>query len=432
MAIRLYETKMEFDYDSSDGTVKTTHIVYIESDGLYFNGTITGTGAPGVIISSPVSADSSGLATGDFEFQPNQIAFGSNTLFAKADGSGVVFSGTIGATLDSIEILPETQGTVAGFSAGGLEPPNAGVSTIDKFPFSISSGTATDVGDLSQQNEFVNGASSSTDGFTLGGGDYPFTLHPQSAIVKFPFAISGGTGTNVGDINPPGSVPLPSPAGGIGPGAGHYSTTDAFTSGGYSPGPAILSIIYKFPFAISGGVASDTGGDLLHNALSMAGYSDINGSSAFTSSGREPSGSPTFLTKIQKFPFSISSGTATNVGNINAIVATSAGNQSHTNGFSSGGYNPPNLFSPVNVIENFPFAISSGNATDVGNLSTAASGKSPSQSTTDAFASGGFGSFGPNYEVSVIDKFPFSISSGTATNVGNLTASRRSSAGHQD
>ena len=44
--------------------------------------------------------------------------------------------------------LAPVQGTVAGFTSGGFAPPN--VTTIDKFPFSQTSGTATDIGDLSQ------------------------------------------------------------------------------------------------------------------------------------------------------------------------------------------------------------------------------------------------------------------------------------------
>ena len=173
MAIRLYEGRMEFDYDSSDGTVKTTHTVYIESDGLYFDGTIYGTGNPGVFIDSTVSFDSSGLVTGDFQFQSNQIAFGSNTLYAKADGSGVVFSGTIGATLDSVSAPSPApspaQGTVAGFTSGGFAPPFTDGATIDKFPFAQTSGTATDIGDLNEERGYVAGQSSTTDGFASGG-----------------------------------------------------------------------------------------------------------------------------------------------------------------------------------------------------------------------------------------------------------------------
>ena len=153
MAIRIYNDKIRFVADS-DGD--TDIDLLIESDGLRFTGTLTT--AYNVAYTNPPQ-----------------------------------------------DPPPSAVGTVAGFTSGGYSHPNTAQSRIEKFPFSISSGTATDVGDLSQNKEFTSGASSNTDGFVLGGGDYPFTTHPLSGIDKFPFSISSGNGTNVGDINSPGS-----------------------------------------------------------------------------------------------------------------------------------------------------------------------------------------------------------------------------------
>ena len=260
MAIRLYEGRMEFDYDSSDGTVKTTHTVYIESDGLWFDGTIYGTGAPGVFVDSTVSSDSSGLSTGDFEFQPNQIAFGSNTLYAKSDGSGVVFSGTIGATLDSVE-GPAVQGYIATFISGGIDATPTYHSQIDKFPFSISSGTATDVGDLLEKSTFQGGHSSKTDAFISAGW---FSTPNLKTIQKFPFSISSGNATNTGNL-----IDQREKSG------GSQSITDAFVSGG-TTGPATLtpvSSIEKFPFSISSGTSADVG-DLSLARNGVGGHQD--------------------------------------------------------------------------------------------------------------------------------------------------------------
>jgi len=419
VTIRLYEGRMEFDYDSSDGTVKTTHTVYVESDGLYFDGKIYGTGSPGVIISSPVSSDSSGLETGDFEFQSDQIAFGTNTLYAKADGSGVIFSGTIGATLDSTP-APAAQGTVAGFASGGFQnfPTPGPVVDIEKYPFSISSGTATDVGDLNEPRTGSTGLSSTTDGFAIAGTNPAGAAVPGyiSTIDKFPFGISAGTATNVGNLTDVKSFA-----------SSQLSSANGFVSGGFTPGgsSSYLSIIEKLPFSISSGTAADIG-DLSSSRTSTSGQnSSVDG---YTSGGYEPpSVAPT--STIDKFPFGISSGTAINVGDLSeAKYQTTTGQSSKTDGFTTGGVGP---VSPLTTIEKYPFSISSGTATDVGDLGPGADQRSAaagSSSTTDAFTAGGLA---PPYATDIY-KFPFSISSGTSTNVGDLSIPRGNISGQQD
>lgn len=415
MAIRLYKGRIEFDYDSSDGSVKTTHTVYIESDGLYFDGTIYGTGSPGITTSSPVSSDSSGLLTGDFEIQPNQIAFGSNTLFAKADGSGVVFSGTIGATLDSVEgsfgfnTSPPAQGTVAAFYGGGYigqytdptDPTtyfNTYYTEIDKFPFAISGGTATDVGDLSSDRISGCGNSSSTDGFMGGGAneDPGGNIVANSTIDKFPFAISSGTATDVGDIDvfsPIYTARLVSAS----------TSEHGYIIGGTLPSPLQRDgNVYRFPFAISNGLAKKIGqlpyvggaGDMPDACIGSLqsqyyGYAvDTNGS--------------------LRFPFAQDDVTLCEILNFTGLPsahARSGGTSSETNGYISGGVN---FVTFTDVILTFPFSSPTAATSPVGSLSAAGLPSANHSSTTHGFV-----------QSSGIDKFPFSFPAGTAANVGS-------------
>jgi hypothetical protein len=84
----------------------------------------------------------------------------------------------------------------------------------------------------------------------------------------------------------------------------------------------------------------------------------------------------------------------------------------------------------VNTIDKFPFA-SDASATDVGDLSFFRSGVSGQSSTASGYSSGGVGN--PPSAVGItntIDKFPFA-SDGNASDVGDLTVARISSAGQQ-
>ena len=557
MAIRLYEGRMEFDYDSSDGTVKTTHTVYIESDGLYFDGTIYGTGAPGVTITGqylapeapgslhpndvvpndvpsplaipfqisttgvsfrfnsfnaymapgavqsafnpklgknftllireptgvtasttrqlwpggwdPVSEsgpngvlahqfgfrsngdfilgsgtgylaapipnstdpfieyfwnkspntvftfefhdssyspaveyDSTGLSTGDFEFQPSQIAFGTNKLYTKADGSGVVFSGTIGATLDSVEKVINPLGTVAGFTSGGYT--TTSVDDIEKFPFSISTGTSTNVGNLTIARDQLRGASSATDGFTAGGFS-PALPGVLAIIDKFPFAISSGTASSHGTLSYARTD-----------GAVNPSPSYGFHSGGFSPTSYNTRDIQKFPY--SSAVIANSVGSLVAGIARQSDHEST--AMAFIAGGL----TNTYVSDIEKFPFSISSGNATDVGDLTETKGWNSGVSSETDGFSIGGY------PQISTIEKFPFSISGTTATDVGDLTgTGREGTSAQSSTTDGFTAGGGFAAG----VTIIQKFPFAISSGTAADTGgDLNQGIAFGAGHQD
>ena len=418
---------MEFDYDSSDGVTKKTHRVYIESDGLYFDGTIFGTasaiGADDGITNEPsVSADSSGLAIGDFEFSSQAISFGSKKLFTRADGSAIVFSGTLGCALDSSDVFG--QGSTSGFTSGGsLSPPATWYSTIDKFPFSISSGTATDVGDLTETKSSLAGHSSSTDGFT-SGGYAPGDTVGEVKIEKFPFSISSGTATHFSDLT---TTKMEC--------TGHSSATDGFTSGGNSPltnsAENRISTIEKFSFSI-GGTAVDVG-DLSDLTTHLGGVGQQSQTDAFITGGMGGIGA--IVGDIKKFPFSIVRGRSTTVGTLGVSIIARAGAQSSsTDGFISGGSTAfPANPGETDHISKFPFSIISGTTTSVGALSSGTGSRynlASHSSTTDGFASGGKNASAA--ELTDIDKFPFSISSGNATDVGDLSEARTLLAGHQD
>ena len=199
--------------------------------------------------------------------------------------------------------------------------------------------------------------------------------------------------------------------------SGNESTTDGFVSGGYlTPGSGSPSIIEKFPFATDTN-AADTGGD-----LSQARHADQNSQSSTThgyTSGGNATPVPAVVNTIDKFPFSISSGTATDVGDLTVTRNQAAGQSSSTHGYSSGG-------DPVStVIDKFPFSVDT-NATDVGDLSTGRSQVSGQSSTTHGYTSGG----NPSPVVSVIDKFPFA-SDNNAGDVGVLTRTIRLTTGQQ-
>ena len=153
MTIRIYNDKIRFVADSDNDTDID---LLIESDGLRFTGTLT-------------------------------TAF--NVPYANAPPQVP-------------QPPPNPQGTVAGFTSGGNPAPTTPENQlkIDKFPFSISAGTATNVGSLNTQRYNHIGHSSDTDGFSAGGISTPVP-GTISSIDKFPFSIDAGTATDVGDLS---------------------------------------------------------------------------------------------------------------------------------------------------------------------------------------------------------------------------------------
>lgn len=120
-----------------------------------------------------------------------------------------------------------------GFVNSGYMTPGGPTAQISSHTFS-SSVTSADHGDLGLAVHEAGGHSSSTDGFvTL------YTIPGTHHIQKFPFAVSGSTAVDIGDLSPsisPNQI------------QGHSSQTDGYASNYHG--------VNKFPFAISGGTAT--------------------------------------------------------------------------------------------------------------------------------------------------------------------------------
>ena len=285
------------------------------------------------------------------------------------------------------------QGSTSGYASGGYQNPNAPLTKIDKFPFSADN-NATDVGDLSQTRGGA-GQSSTSHGYTAGGAYGPSVGSKSNRIDKFPFSISSGTAAVAGYLQlatsflagqssgasgyvtggnaPPYSnyiqkFPVSSDANAVYIGTltiprsnitGNSSTTHGYTSGSLATFGFPANVIDKFPFA-SDDNATDVG-DLLTPAAYGAGS---NGQSS-TTHGYHSGGvsSPPYVIEdtIQKFTFSADAN-STDVGNLISNHTSTTGQSSTTHGYVSGGSNDF-----TNTIQKFTFA-SDNNATDVGDM----------------------------------------------------------------
>lgn len=101
------------------------------------------------------------------------------------------------------------------------------------------------------------------------------------------------------------------------------------------------------------------------------------------------------------------------------------GFQGTTSGFTSGGFVPPATLH--NVIDKFPFT-SNSNATDVGDLSVTRYSSAGHSSKINGYIAGGIQPPATTYS-NVIDKFPFSVAFVTGTDVGDLTLARYGASG---
>jgi hypothetical protein len=323
----------------------------------------------------------------------NKIEIGNFSL--EENDTGIQFDGT--AKILTNELFSVFQGTVSGYTSGGLTiPPPAASNIIDKFPFA-SDTNASDVGDLTVARYFSSGHSSKEHGYTANGNPPASGLN---TIDRFPFA-SNGNAADVGD-----TARIDQRRNG-----GISSRIHGYVTGG-TPAltPANSTSMEKFTFAASAS-GSDVG-DLTQGRYTGAGASSqVSGYVAGGQSNAEDPAVPTNV--IDKFPFATNAN-ATDVGNLTGVAKENRGHSSETSGYSSGGFIPP----AVNTIEKWPFATDT-NATDVGDLTRTAREFGTSCSTVSGYSSGGQ----PAPTFNTIDKFPFATD-GNATDVGDLTVGR--------
>mgnify|MGYP003344012143 CR=1 FL=1 len=256
--------------------------------------------------------------------------------------------------LEITEVLgPPMFGSTTGFSFGGrIYPTYTSTQDIYSFPFAISyPAVASDTGGNLIKVVYNHGSGQSkTEGFSVGGVD----PDGRTSITKFPFAITSGTGSSAGDLNTESRIM-----------AVASSLTECFSSGGFNnaPGSTASNIIQKFPFSVPFATATDTTGDLIETVAETS--SQANTENAFVSGGRITS-TNTWVKTIEKFPFNISSGTATDVGDFSPFVRQEGdGSSSETNGFVMNGAPSQPL---SKRIYSFPFAITSGTGTYVGDI----------------------------------------------------------------
>jgi hypothetical protein len=251
-----------------------------------------------------------------------------------------------------------------------------------------------DDSDVVTEGQFP-GFQGSNYGYNTGGSNGSSS---SNVIEKFPFASDfNGTATDVGDLTE-----------GRYNAAGQSSAAHGYNSGG----TPTSNVINKFPFA-AGGNATDVG-DLTVARFKIAGQSSIVNGFGYTTGDYFPS---TPNNVIDKFPFSSSFTTATDVGDLTIGRYGLSGQSSTTDGYASGG------IPTYNTIDKFSFT-TDGNATDVGDLSSGRQSLTGQSSTTHGYSSGGFS----NIRVDIIDKFPFT-SNGNATDVGDLTVGKNANSG---
>ncbi|SVB90734.1 uncharacterized protein METZ01_LOCUS243588, partial [marine metagenome] len=252
----------------------------------------------------------------------------------------------------------------AGYASGGMfhGPAPLGVNDTDmvqKFLFS-SSGTASDVANLTQSRTMVVGTNSLTYGYICGGTllanhneDSPFYV-----IDKIQFAADSTTSGH-------GNLSLYA-GGRYGGDSANASDTAGYVWGSYrSGGPAPYqgnhNVIDKFLFS-SNTTATDVG-DLLANKY--WGAATNSGSHGYIAGFYD-------RINIEKFSFA-SNGNTTNVGNLTVMRGATGGMTETNYGYTAGGYTyPPYVESTI--IDRYSFA-SDGNATSVGDLVSGEGGR---------------------------------------------------------
>lgn len=309
-----------------------THSIYKHPQGIYIDGKFRARQLTG---QSHFQGETRGYVSGRFE---SSIFNDSIETFPFASDVGSEEYGNLSVVR---EYVAGQSSATHGYTSGGftITPAFARYDIIDKFPFSGVTGSASDVGNLTQVRQGPAGQSSTVNGYTSGGVTSPPSF--VNTIDKFPFS-SDVDATETGTLDQT-----------RGYAAGQSSSTHGYTSGGQIP--SVVDTIDKFPFA-SNTAASDVE-DLTQARTTAAGQSSAE--SGYTSGGATPS---VWVTTIDKFSFA-SDAAATEVGVLTQLRGGAGGQSSTTHGYTSGGRGPGSL----NTIDKFPFSADI-DATDVGNL----------------------------------------------------------------
>jgi hypothetical protein len=299
------------------------------------------------------------------------------------------------------------QGDVSGYTLGGsLYGPGLYTNIIDKYLFATD-GNAVDVGDLAQNSGYGSGHSSSTHGYVAHGFTNPPTVQ-SNGIERFSFATDGNASIMNAQLTRTGYR-----------NAGVSSDDNAYVLGSITSSyPAGTPVMDKFSFTSD--VNATTAGSLTREISRLSGNNSI--THGYATGGRDPNGS-NWANYIEKFPFAIDTN-ATDVGDLTVgrREAGPSGSNSSTHGYMAGGASDADR-TASNVIEKFSFA-SDGNATDVGDLSTAKAEGANTSSGISGYAAAGTSGQPSNTNGNSIQKFPFASDTGSAS-IGFVTVDRR-------
>ena len=242
------------------------------------------------------------------------------------------------------------------YRAGGYVS-SAAVNSVQAWPMSAIGDAVAQPATLSVARYNLNSGP-----IQPSAGDFVFyfggrTPTASDVVDKHPIAADA-SGTDVGDLYQQQYYVVGSPSG-----------TDGYLNGKNSPGGAPTYAganvnIYKIPFASYS--ITDTGYDVLNENDGTYSAACHSSTHSYQMGGYIPTGG---INVIGKYPFAADAN-STDVGDLTSTRYSNAGNSSTTHGYSSGGRENPTLPSPVsvyNIIDKFPFA-SDGNATDVGDL----------------------------------------------------------------
>jgi hypothetical protein len=289
----------------------------------------------------------------------------------------------------------------------GLGSPVPGLTTYDTFPFAAAVTNAIPGGFFTRGADQTSSATNSeTHGYSAGGGNAASPFLVADIIDRFPFAADYSEAVSVGELSV-GRWFL----------GAHSSYTHGYCSGGRTAAtPTVVrtNTIDKWPFAAETGVlATAVAG--MGSALDQL-YSHSSQTDGFATGG-----TPTTNTTIFRFPFAVD-GIVSNVGNIAANRSAGASISSLTHAYNSGGLSAASAV--LATIERFPFANPSGGSSNIGNLSVTRYQTGGASSLDFGYTMAGRTTTASPAGTNVIDRFPFATSTTNAVDVGDMTTTR--------
>ena len=299
----------------------------------------------------------------------------------------------------------------AGGYVSGSAP--SGWSNIMDYVEIVTTGNATDFGDLSVRRYNVSGCASATRGLFMGGQGTPGTLF--NTIDYVTISSSGGT-SDFGDLNTPGATD-----GKVQAGAVTSNNTRGLYMGGHSPdttaGSGGRQNIIQFVTIASIGDASDFGDITVYSQASQACASPtraVRGAGAGNPANQQVMDYVTIATR----------GDAIHFGELASILGLyPASLSSTTRGIFAGGTTPTKL----NTIEYITIA-TLGNATDFGDLTVITYGAAGSSNQVRGVIAGGGNPSGDRNEINYITI----ATTANALDFGDLTTARATVAGCSD